>query len=200
MASEEKIISRSLLAGGHSIDDQISDREFRLFRKLIQDESGICLEQGKKAFLVRRLGRRLKANDLQSFNEYFQLLSTTDGAVELPRMLDAITTNETSFFRDTRQFDYLKETLIPELEEQASTRARPRHLRIWSASCATGEEPYSLAMLFTRELPSNWLVRVSATDIDESVLETARKATYEIQETRSDSREVPQELSAPWSG
>jgi Methylase of chemotaxis methyl-accepting proteins len=106
-------------------------------------------------------------------------------------MIDCITTNETHFFREPRHFDFLEREVFPHWQQDAAAGARPRRLRIWSAGCSTGEEPYSLAMILLKHFPDNkgWELEVLATDISTRVLEKARTAMYPIEK----SKEIPAE-------
>ena len=107
----------------------------------IENELGIRMPPIKRDFLRARLSKRLNSLSLNSFKDYFDLLKTPEGQVkELPKFVDAVTTNKTDFFREVEHYHYLLESLIPVLAGQGS-------IRIWSSACSTGEEPYTLAML-----------------------------------------------------
>jgi len=159
----------------------LTDKEFRLFQALVRREAGIHLSDAKRALLVGRLTRRLRDLGLSSFGAYYQVVMDQHGT-ELVRMLDRICTNETQFFREPRQFEHLKREIIPAWRVQADSGMRPRHLRVWSAACSTGQEPYSLAMLLLEELPpsSGWEIEILASDLSTRALETARSATWPI--------------------
>jgi len=107
-------------------------------------------------------------------------------------MIDAITTNETRFFREPRQFEFLVQKVFPRWQAEADQGVRPRRVRIWSAGCSSGEEPYTLAMLIATHLPSEngWDIQILATDISNRALEKARKAIYPL--TRA--TEIPDDL------
>ncbi len=100
-----------------------------------------------------RVRRRLRATGISSFAEYYTFLTSPAGGDEMPLFLDAITTNETYFFRDTQHYDWLGDTFLPEIIQQAVLRKRPKTLRIWSAACSTGEEPYSIALKILAKKP-----------------------------------------------
>ena len=119
----------------------MSECEFSLYRKLIYGNAGICLTAPKKALLEARLGRRLRELGLESFLDYYQRVTTDPTGHELVQLLDRVTTNETHFFREPGQFEFLEHVLLPDWRAQAEAGLRPRHLRVWSAGCATGEEP-----------------------------------------------------------
>lgn len=169
----------------------ITDREFDLFQGLIHRLAGIHLVPAKKALLVRRLTRRLRELNLRSFTAYYRL-AKQEGHEEQIEMLDRVCTNETQFFREPKQFDLLAEEIIPEWNRQADSGRRPRRLRVWSAACSTGEEPFSLAMtLLHRLLPENhWQVEIQATDLSTRVLATARKAVWPLERAQR----IPEEL------
>ncbi len=153
----------------------IRDGEFRLFQRLIYDHAGIFLGPAKKELLAARLRRRLRARDTRSFLAYYRLVQHEPG--ERTRMLDCISTNETRFFREPRQFEYLQQRVFPDL--RATARLRPRRLRVWSAGCSTGEEPYSLAMSLLEGLPG-WKIEILATDLSTRALARARSALWPI--------------------
>lgn len=158
---------------------RITDAEFGLFQTLVQKETGIQLPEAKRLLLVGRLSRRLRALRLATFHAYYRrVLAEPD---ELIRMVDLISTNETHFFREPRQFDFLARNLLPSWN--AAAGHAPRRIRAWSAACSTGEEPYSIAMTLLSELPG-WEVEVFATDISTRVLEKARAALWPIEKSR----------------
>jgi chemotaxis protein methyltransferase CheR len=155
---------------------------FQKFQKLIYDETGIWLGSSKTALLCGRLFRRLRELEITSLKNYYERVSQPDQEEERARMIDAITTNETRFFREPRQFDFLVQTVFPQWQAEAIRGVRPRRLRIWSAGCSSGEEPYTLAMLFASHFAAEdgWDVRLAATDISNRVLEKARRGIYPI--------------------
>jgi chemotaxis protein methyltransferase CheR len=166
----------------------ISDGEFRQFQTLIEREAAIHLGPGKKALLVSRLRRRLVELRLASFSAYYDLVTRADSA-ECIRMLDAISTNETRFFRETRQFEFLRETVLPRWIADESAGRRARKIRVWSAACSTGEEPFSLGMALLDRFPpgSGWVPTILASDISTRVLEEAALGAFPIE----DAREIP---------
>ncbi len=168
----------------------ITDREFALFQALIYRESGIRLSEAKKILLARRLGGRLRELGLGSFGAYYRRLKGREGRQERTRMLDRITTNETHFFREPRQFEFLEHRLVPEWKRAAASGERARRIRVWSSACSTGEEPFSVAMVLLRYLPpgSGWSLEVLATDLSTRVLESARRAIWPIEKVR----EIPE--------
>jgi chemotaxis protein methyltransferase CheR len=163
----------------------LTESEFVSFQTLIHREAGIFLSDVKKALLVGRLTRRLRELGIASFSAYHRLVE--EDLAERVRMLDAICTNETHFFREPRQFEFLETRLFPEWLAQAEVGKRRRSARIWSAACSTGEEPYSLAMLLIDRLPG-WEIEILATDLSTKVLEKARAALFPIER----SKEIPE--------
>jgi chemotaxis protein methyltransferase CheR len=179
--------NKSVVEGVNGIRP-LSDKEFVKFQALIRKEVGINLSPAKKALLVGRLTKRLRERGLDSFGAYYRLVTEEDD-VERIRMVDSICTNETHFFREPAQFEFLKDHAIPAWLAEAETGRRPRRIRVWSAGCSTGEEPNSLAMIFLDRFPpgSGWEIEILATDISTRVLEKARAATWPI----AKSKEIP---------
>jgi chemotaxis protein methyltransferase CheR len=169
--------------------EPLSRAEFKLFQDLIHREAGIFLAETKKALLVGRLSRRLRELGLSSFGEYHRYVTKEDPA-ERVRMLDCVSTNETHFFREPRQFEFIEERVIPEWLSAASAGVRPRRVRVWSAACSTGEEPYSLAMMLLSRLSreSGWEIEILASDLSTRVLDVARGGVWSLESAR----EVPE--------
>lgn len=160
---------------------EISDELFARFRDLIYREAGIALTDGKKSLLVSRLAGRLRELGLPSFAEYYQLVEDPASTDERGRLLDRICTNETHFFRDPRQFQFLNDVAFPRVEE-AARRTGSKRVRAWSAACSTGEEPYSIAMAMLHRFPKSagWQVEVVASDLSNKVLAAARAGLWSI--------------------
>lgn len=156
----------------------VSDGEFELFQRLIHAEAGIWLAPVKKALLVGRLARRLRELGVASYRDYYERVR--EDPAEKVRMLDAICTNETHFFREPRHFEFLQERVFPALREDAEAGRRPRRIRVWSAACSSGEEPYSLAMALLDAFPSGWQLEVLATDLSTRILDRARAAVWPL--------------------
>ena len=165
----------------------ISQKEFLSFQELIYRTSGIWLSEVKTALLVGRLSKRLRHYGLKTFSEYFRVVS--ENPDEFTRMLDAISTNETRFFREPNQFDFLEQRVLPQWIADAEASVRGRKVRVWSAGCSTGQEPYSLAMTLLHHLPpsAGWEIEIIATDLSTQVLESAKSATWDF----SKSSEIP---------
>ena len=170
----------------------VSPALFQKFQKLIYSETGIWLGSSKTALLCGRLFRRLRTLEITSLQNYYELVSQPEQHQERARMIDAITTNETRFFREPRQFEFLVQRVLPRWHADAERGLRPKRVNIWSAGCSSGEEPYTVAMLLAKHLPAEqgWDARILATDISNRVLEKARKGIYPI--TRS--TELPKDL------
>ena len=164
----------------------LSARDFQLFQRLIHREAGIHLVESKRVLVEGRLSRRLRELALD-FRGYYALLETDEA--ERVRLVDAISTNETHFFREPRQFDFLESRVFPEWAARAAAGRMSRRVRVWSAACSTGEEPYSVAMSFLACFPSGsgWEIDVLATDISTRVLDRARSALYALDK----SKEIP---------
>jgi chemotaxis protein methyltransferase CheR len=160
----------------------VSDRDFERFQALIHREAGIWLAPVKKALLVGRLARRLRELGLGSYGDYYDRVEADEA--ERVRMLDAICTNETHFFREPRHFEFLAERVFPTWREDADAGRRPRRARVWSAACSTGEEPYSLAMALLDAFPSGWGLEVLATDLSTKVLARAGAGLWPIEKAR----------------
>lgn len=158
----------------------LGHREFNLFRKLILEKIGISLNNGKLELVRARLAKRLRQLNIPTFKEYYYLLSEHPDGPEMLKMLDAITTNQTSFFREAKHFSFLNDAallLILKKKEQTGDRV----FRIWSAGCSTGEEPYSLAIIMLEFLENHpkYETKIFATDISTEVLKAAIKGIYE---------------------
>jgi len=156
---------------------RLQPEEFRLLRDLISGYCGLYFEESSLYFLERRLQNRLEEKQLTSFLDYYYLLLYgQEKEEELGKVVDVLTTNETYFFREANQLKTFSEEIVPEVIERKKER---RTLRIWSAGCSTGEEPYTLAMIALehREL-QGWNIEIFASDISQRVLQTARKGVY----------------------
>lgn len=158
----------------------ITESEFVRFRDLIQNSSGIWLSSAKTPLLVGRLSKRLRELGLKSFREYYSVV--TSDPEEFTRMLNAVSTNETRFFREPRQFEFLEKRLVPQWIADAAAGKRARRIRVWSAGCSTGQEPYSLAMFLLHHLPpsAGWAIEIIATDLSTRVLETAESGIWDF--------------------
>jgi chemotaxis protein methyltransferase CheR len=150
----------------------LNNEEFSQFSDLIYRIAGISMSPAKKPLVSSRLAKRLKHHQLSSYGDYFRLITSAQGRDELRQAVDALTTNETHFFREPRHFDFLRQQIIP---------ARPagKGLRVWSAACSSGEEPYSIAMMLDDLLGGEpW--EVVASDISANILDKARRGLFPI--------------------
>ena len=155
----------------------LTQRDFRTIAGLLETEAGITLSEGKATLLYSRLGKRLRALGMQDFSQYCDLVESVGNEDERERMVRALTTNVTRFYREPHHFEYLRGVLLPPLLRAAERGAR---VRIWSAACSTGPEPYSIALTILDLLPkaAQLNIRVLATDIDTGVLEEAATGRY----------------------
>jgi chemotaxis protein methyltransferase CheR len=151
----------------------LTSGEFEQFRKLAYEKFGLDLRSGKEQLVSARLGKKLRELQLRSFKEYYQHVVNDGTGEALISMIDALTTNHTSFFREPAHFDFLRKTICPVL------RNRDR-IAIWSAACSTGEEPYSIVFTLLEELGLGAIpkMQVLATDISTRVLGNAKKGVY----------------------
>jgi chemotaxis protein methyltransferase CheR len=153
-----------------------TQKDFRFIRELVAEQTGIALSEAKSHMVYSRLARRLRSLNIPTFARYCEYLKN-DSSGELIHFVNALTTNLTAFFREMHHFEFLAKTVLPEI---FSTKPEKR-LRIWSAGCSTGEEPYSIAMVLRENLPRNcdWDVKILATDLDSNVVAKASAGIYE---------------------
>ncbi|MFC1582956.1 CheR family methyltransferase, partial [Planctomycetota bacterium] len=148
----------------------LTDVQFNRIRRTVYDVCGINLHEGKKPLVQARLAKRLRTLGLKSFREYIRFVDEDGSNIEFSEMIDALTTNKTEFFREVHHFDLLKSTILPEL--------KGRSLKVWSAGCSSGEEPYSLAIQLRECLGQEADACILATDISATILKKARQAVY----------------------
>jgi chemotaxis protein methyltransferase CheR len=180
-----------------AVPTPLTEAELKLLQTLVYQECGMHFDERRTHFLQDRLHRRLKECQLDSFYSYYRLLISTDGKEELSRLLENLTVNETSFFRNKAQLDLFHRHVLDELLHKKQGR-RDYTLKIWSAGCSTGQEPYTIAMLVCDALayyylrnslpittisprplvPPPWRVEVMASDISYSVLRAGQEALY----------------------
>ncbi|NVK32215.1 MAG: protein-glutamate O-methyltransferase [Gammaproteobacteria bacterium] len=165
----------------------MSDQDFERMRTLVYKLTGISMGIEKRNLLYSRLARRLRTLGLKTFKQYCDLVESS-GSAEVQHFTNAVTTNLTSFFREQHHFDYLIEDFIP---SYVARKGSGRGLRIWSAGCSSGEEPYTIAMALHESLrPSDLAdVKVLASDIDTEMLQTASAGVYQIDRIDSLSQE-----------
>jgi len=151
----------------------LQEKEFIQIRDLIHRIAGINMSAAKKPLVTGRLAKRLKHHGLASYSEYYRLITAAGGKTELQMAVDLLTTNETHFFREPKHFDFLRQCVL-------SARKPGKTLRIWSAACSSGEEPYSIAMLLD-EVLGNAPWDIVASDLSTRVLEKARTGLYPLE-------------------
>jgi chemotaxis protein methyltransferase CheR len=176
---------------------QFSDAEMKLLQNLVYQECGMHFDSRRAHFLQDRLQRRLRECQLDSFYSYYRLLISNEGKAELARLLENLTVNETSFFRNKAQLDLFHKHILDQILRQKQEK-RQFSLRLWSAGCSTGQEPYTMAMLVADALsyhclrnPSGyelpmprplisppWRVEILASDINYSVLRAGQEGIY----------------------
>jgi len=168
-------------------DFTLTDREFNQIRKLVIEHTGIALSDAKRNLVYGRLAKRLRKMEIGDFGSYIQLLESPMGKDELSNFTNAITTNLTSFFRENHHFEYLKSNVIPNL---LRLNADTKKIRIWSAGCSTGEEPYSIAMTIREMIPESkdWDIKILATDLDTNVLAHAKAGIYSLEKINNVSK------------
>lgn len=159
---------------------KLTPEQFQLFREFIYRHTGISMQEGKITLLSNRIRRRLRELEIGSFDEYYRLLTGGRLAGELEHFFDAVTTNETHFFRTSGHFDWFAGPFLDELATRAAAGGHPRSVRAWSAACSSGEEAYSLAICLAEartRLPG-WRLSVLGTDISETMLVRAKAASF----------------------
>ena len=174
----------------------LADEDFAALRQLVRELTGINLSDQKRELVYGRLSRRLRALNLTSFRQYRERLAADPR--EREQLANAITTNLTAFFRERHHFDYLRDQVLRPL---AADPRGARRVRIWSAGCSTGEEPYSIAMTVIEALTdlAGWDVRILATDLDSDVLERARAGVYPSERLRGlEPRHVTRFFTERW--
>ncbi len=155
----------------------MSDANFARIAELAHDYTGIVLGPHKRDMIYGRLSRRIRGLGLKNFNQYCDLLEQ-ERSPELSNFINAITTNLTSFFRENHHFDFLKDTVLPEIMEKNKVGKR---IRFWSAGCSTGEEPYSLSIVLNEQVDRRvWDTKILATDLDSNVLNHGKSGIYDV--------------------
>ncbi len=161
-------------------NNEFSEEIFNKLTKIVYDNTKIDIDKSKYDMLHGRLVRRLREINLDSFDNYCQLVASSKD--EFDEFISLVTTNLSSFFRECHHFEYLKNNIIPEVKEKNKDKNK---LRIWSAACSTGQEPYSIAMTlheFYPELIEEWDIKIIASDISKNVIHRAKQAVYKNSE------------------
>ncbi len=160
---------------------KITNEEFVQLRDFIYEQSGIFINENRKYLVENRLSNRIKELKLKSYSEYYKFLRfDASRRTELNRLFEVVTTNETSYFRNPPQLRVFQEKILAQAIDECRKAGRKR-LRIWSAGCSTGEEPYTIGIILHEVLKqeiSSWDIKISATDISEAVLAAAQKGIY----------------------
>ena len=168
---------------GTAAEASLSEADFAAFADLVRRTAGIVLGPSKRELVFGRLSRRLRALGLQTFSQYRALVESGEGEAERGEMINALTTNLTSFFRESHHFDFLADDVLARLLRERTDR----RIRLWSAACSSGEEPYSIAMTLHKALvgKGKWDARVLATDIDTEMVRTAQAGIYDADRARA---------------
>ncbi len=155
--------------------DLLTDAEFEMFRKVIYDKSGITFSATNRSILDSRLKEKLREKALGSIKEYYDLIMSDEGEMKI--MLDSVTTNLTRFFRNQPHFDALINYVIPHVIEEKKKTGDTK-IKIWSAGCSTGEEPYTIAMILKEILPPSYTFQITASDISLKSLMVGQQGFY----------------------
>lgn len=159
---------------------EFTTADFETIQKLLYAHAGISLDDGKSDLAYGRLARRLRILRIDSFSDYLHYINSISGEDETMHFINALTTNLTAFYREPHHFEFLADTALPEILHR---HKNDRRVRLWSAGCSTGEEPYSIAMTLSESplAKAPWDTRVLATDLDSNVVATARAGQYSAQ-------------------
>ena len=179
-------------------DFELAEPDFKFLVREVHQRTGIVITDRKRQMLRGRLSRRLRALGIDSFRSYCEMLAGPDGPREIGAMINAITTNMTAFFREPHHFEHMHRVALQETRQRAHESCK-RRLRVWSAGCSSGEEPYSIAMTL---LNSNlalgaWDARILATDLDSDMLETAAAGNYMLSDGPDFSEENRSRFTEP---
>lgn len=167
------------LFSGLQNDYHFTDSDFYFITEFIHKKAGIFLKAEKKPMVYSRLVRRVRGLNFTTFSDYVQHVQKPEGRGEIEHMVNALTTNLTRFFREDHHFDHLGKVVLKEAVEKAKTQGKKR-LRLWSAGCSSGQEPYTLAMIVCEYLPNHlgFDVKILATDLDTQMVAHAEKGVY----------------------
>ncbi|MCP4689708.1 MAG: protein-glutamate O-methyltransferase CheR [Desulfobacterales bacterium] len=162
----------------------LNDKQFEKVSRIVYDHAGINLKKGKEALVKARLAKRMRAVGIQSVEAYMKFLESDQSGNELDFMIDVMTTNKTNFFREPAHFDFLRDRILPEIPGGK--------MRLWSAACSSGEEPYSMAILLRESMPDidRRDILILATDISRQMLGKAKRAQY----SRACIRDIPPDI------
>lgn len=169
-----------------------TDRDFREICSMLHEDAGIFLTDAKAPLVYSRLAKRLRALGLESFRDYCELVKSREGLDERQKMLAALTTNVTKFFREPHHFESLKKLVA----ERAGAVRKGARLRLWSAACSNGQEPFSMAMTVLSVIPdaADYDVRILATDIDPNMIAAGKAGVYDSEAMSA----VPSSMRSRW--
>ncbi len=164
---------------------ELSNKEFESIRRMVYDYIGVNLTDAKRSLVISRLSKRLRELNMEGFGEYIEFLKRDPD--ELHILFNYITTNVTKFFREEHHFDYLKNVFLPEHVEKYKSGNKRIRLRVWSAGCSTGEEPYTIAMVLSEYFrnPQAYDIKIIASDINSETVEKAREGLYKYEEVQN---------------
>jgi len=165
---------------------QVTAEDIKVISRLVSDLCGIVLDESKGYLIQSRLSSLAEEAGCKTFSELYYKARYDRDATLRNKVIDAITTNETLFFRDTSPFDVLQNKILPDLIDARAKSAFPRRIRIWSAACSTGQEPYSMAMILHELLGdlTGWDIQILATDISDAAIRHASIGRYAVHEIR----------------
>ncbi len=168
-------------------------RDLSVITDIMMKEAGIALSESKANLIYSRLAKRIRKLGLEGFGEYCAMVETPQGEEERKELVAALTTNVTGFFREPHHFDHMRAKLLPHLIQRAKAGQR---IRLWSAACSSGPEPYSMALTLLRDMPDAgcYDIRILATDIDPNVLAVAEAGIYDDAQLAP----VPEALRQGW--
>ena len=173
---------------------QFTAQDFAFIAELVGRTAGIVLTDNKREMIYGRMSRRLRALGMTTFAEYRKFLETPGGTDELSEMINSLTTNLTKFFRENHHFDHLAQNAVAEAAKR--TAGRQIRLRIWSAGCSSGQEPFSIAMTIAENIPdfARHDIKILATDLDSNMVARCRTGEYAAAEVES----IPAGLKSRW--
>ncbi len=169
----------------------LSPADFQRVRRIAYERAGLAIPAGKEGLVRSRVSKRLRDRRMTSFGTYLDAVESEGNGEEMVRLIDLLTTNKTDFFREPAHFDFLLSQVIP------AAVAAGTPLRIWSAGCSSGEEPYTLSMLLHEALPPRFDFRILATDICTTVVAAARQGRYTVQQLADVSPQRRQRFFTP---
>lgn len=169
-------MSPPTIADAITSSPELSPDDFRRVRQIAYERAGLAIPNGKEGLVRSRVSKRLRERRIATFSAYLDLVEAETDGQELVKLIDLLTTNKTDFFREPAHFDFLLSQVVP------TVLASGRPLRIWSAGCSSGEEPYTLSMILREAVPARYDFRILATDISTKVVAAAKAGTYTAQQ------------------